>query len=43
MTTTDDLPRIEARGVTKIFANVPALDNVEITLHAGEVVGLLDQ
>lgn len=43
MTTTDDLPRIEARGVTKIFANVPALDNVEITLHAGEVVGLLGE
>lgn len=43
MTTTDDLPRIEARGVTKIFANIPALDNVEITLRAGEVVGLLGE
>jgi ABC-type sugar transport system ATPase subunit len=41
--TTDDLPRIQARGVTKIFAGVPALDNVELTLHAGEVVGLLGE
>lgn len=41
--TTDDLPRIEARGVTKIFAGVPALDNVELTLYAGEVVGLLGE
>lgn len=41
--TTDDLPRIEARGVTKIFAGVPALDDVELTLYAGEVVGLLGE
>ncbi|HEY3339867.1 MAG TPA: sugar ABC transporter ATP-binding protein [Propionicimonas sp.] len=40
---TDDLPRIQARGVTKIFAGVPALDNVDLTLHAGEVVGLLGE
>jgi len=40
---TDDLPRIEARGVTKIFAGVPALDNVELTLYPGEVVGLLGE
>ena len=41
--TTDDLPRIQARGVTKIFAGVPALDHVQLTLHAGEVVGLLGE
>lgn len=41
--TTADLPRIEARGVTKIFAGVPALDNVDLTLYAGEVVGLLGE
>ena len=40
---TDDLPRIEARGVTKIFAGVAALDNVDLTLFAGEVVGLLGE
>ena len=40
---TDDLPRIEARGVTKIFAGVPALDKVDLTLYAGEVVGLLGE
>jgi ABC-type sugar transport system ATPase subunit len=39
----DDLPRIDARGVTKIFAGVPALNNVNLTLHAGEVVGLLGE
>jgi ABC-type sugar transport system ATPase subunit len=43
MTTADRLPRIEARGVTKIFAGVPALDNVDLTLNAGEVVGLLGE
>lgn len=41
--TTDDLPRIQARGVTKIFAGVPALDNVNLTMFAGEVVGLLGE
>ncbi len=41
--TSADLPRIEARGVTKIFAGVPALDNVDLTLYAGEVVGLLGE
>jgi ABC-type sugar transport system ATPase subunit len=41
--TTDDLPRIQARGVTKIFAGVPALDKVDLTLFAGEVVGLLGE
>ena len=40
---TDDLPRIEARGVTKIFAGVPALDKVDLTLYPGEVVGLLGE
>lgn len=40
---TDDLPRIEARGVTKIFAGVPALDEVDLTLYPGEVVGLLGE
>ncbi len=43
MTTTDSLPRIEARGVTKIFAGVHALEDVEIALQAGEVVGLLGE
>ena len=43
MTTTDDLPRIQARGVSKIFAGMHALDNVELTLYPGEVVGLLGE
>lgn len=40
---TVDLPRIEARGITKLFAGFRALDNVDLTLHAGEVVGLLGE
>ena len=40
---TDNLPRIEARGITKIFAGFRALDGVDLTLYEGEVVGLLGE
>lgn len=40
---TDNLPRIEARGMTKIFAGFRALDSVDLTVHTGEVVGLLGE
>jgi ABC-type sugar transport system ATPase subunit len=43
MSDTDSLPRIEARGVTKVFGTFTALENVEIALHAGEIVGLLGE
>jgi len=34
-------PLVEVRGVSKHFGGVMAVDGVDCTLHAGEVVGLL--
>jgi simple sugar transport system ATP-binding protein len=35
------VPIIELRNVTKSFGNVNAVDNVSLTIYAGEVVGLI--
>lgn len=32
---------LETKGLTKRFGNSPALDNVDITLECGKIVGLL--
>lgn len=34
-------PLVELRGVTKRYAGVIALDNIDFTIHSGEVIGLL--
>ncbi len=34
-------PLLEMRGIAKSFGNVRALNGVDMTIHAGEVVGLL--
>ncbi len=34
-------PLVEARGVTKNFGNITALDGVDLTLREGEILGLL--
>lgn len=34
---------LETKGLTKRFGNSPALDNVDITLECGKIVGLLGQ
>ena len=34
---------LETKGLTKRFGNSLALDNVDITLECGKIVGLLDQ
>jgi len=34
-------PLVRMRGISKAFGHVQALDNVDFTLHAGEVVGLV--
>jgi ribose transport system ATP-binding protein len=36
-------PLLEMRGISKAFPGVQALDDVELTLHAGEVVALLGE
>jgi simple sugar transport system ATP-binding protein len=38
---TERVPIIELRNVTKSFGNVNAVDNVSLTIYAGEVVGLI--
>ncbi|THG29182.1 sugar ABC transporter ATP-binding protein [Glaciibacter flavus] len=40
---TDDPPVLEARGVTKRFAGVTALDNVNFELRAGESLALMGE
>ncbi|MDY3773893.1 MAG: ABC transporter ATP-binding protein, partial [Eubacterium sp.] len=32
---------LETKGLTKRFGRSPALDNVDITLECGKIVGLL--
>lgn len=34
-------PLVEARGITKNFGNITALDDVDLTLQDGEILGLL--
>ena len=36
-------PVLEVRGITKRFPGVIANDNVNLTLHKGEVLGLLGE
>lgn len=36
-------PLLEMRGISKAFPGVQALDDVELTLHAGEVLALLGE
>jgi simple sugar transport system ATP-binding protein len=35
------IPVLEARGLTRSFGNVRALDGVDFDVHAGEVVALI--
>jgi ABC-type sugar transport system ATPase subunit len=34
-------PAIEARGITKYYGNIVALEDVDITVYPGEIVGLV--
>jgi ABC-type sugar transport system ATPase subunit len=36
-----DTPLVEARGITKNFGNITALNDVDLTLREGEILGLL--
>src|SRR5438128_9763429 len=39
----DDVPLLSARGVTKIFPGVRALDGVDFTLRRGEIHALMGE
>jgi ABC-type sugar transport system ATPase subunit len=43
MTVSDDHPLLEVKGVSKSFPGVRALDGVDLTIRAGEVIGLLGE
>jgi len=36
------LPIVEMRGISKYYGGVAALDGVDFSVHAGEVVALLE-
>jgi fructose transport system ATP-binding protein len=41
MTTTQAAPVLEARGLVKVFGRVVGLDNVDLTLRAGEILAVI--
>ena len=43
MSTRDNVPAIELRGVTKKFGRVVANDNVSLTVERGEILSILGE
>ncbi|WP_369188750.1 ATP-binding cassette domain-containing protein [Streptomyces sp. R08] len=41
MTSTNTTPVLQAKGLVKVFGRVVGLDNVDLTLHAGEVLAVI--